>query len=308
MLAGESSRTPRHGAPGEVRRTFPQAMRALLVAWGRRRPRTGEAIFEAISRGRMDHYLLGLRSPRTSSSTRRCRASCSTWAESRQRAPHTATWSGRLVGPGLRAADGARALCAPPPVPPGRLRRGARPPRRGGAPSCPLMVLPDGSVLEDPSDPEIAKASGTTVDPDREEYDLVIVGGGPAGLSAGVYGASEGLHTLVIDREAWAARPRRAPRSATTWASRGASAAESWPAGPTSRRGSSARGSPSCNAPPAWSGTATASCSRSTTVASGEPDGGAGDGRELPAARRRVPRGLQGAGVFYGAAASEAPA
>jgi thioredoxin reductase (NADPH) len=40
---------------------------------------------------------------------------------------------------------------------------------------------------------------GTTIDPDGERYDLVTVGGGPAGLSAGVYGASEGLRTLVID-------------------------------------------------------------------------------------------------------------
>ena len=59
--------------------------------------------------------------------------------------------------------------------------------------------MPNGTVLEDPSDLEIAKASGTTIEPDGEQYDLVIVGGGPAGLSAGVYGASEGLRTLVID-------------------------------------------------------------------------------------------------------------
>jgi thioredoxin reductase (NADPH) len=63
----------------------------------------------------------------------------------------------------------------------------------------PLLVMPDGSVLEDPSDADIAKASGTTVDPAGNQYDLVIVGDGPAGLSAAVYGASEGLRTLCID-------------------------------------------------------------------------------------------------------------
>ena len=63
----------------------------------------------------------------------------------------------------------------------------------------PLLVMPDGKVLEDPSDADIARAAGTTVDPEGDQYDLVIVGGGPAGLSAGVYGASEGLRTLVID-------------------------------------------------------------------------------------------------------------
>jgi thioredoxin reductase (NADPH) len=63
----------------------------------------------------------------------------------------------------------------------------------------PLMVMPDGHVLEDPSDVDIARAAGTAVAPDRDEYDLVIIGGGPAGLSASVYGASEGLRTLMID-------------------------------------------------------------------------------------------------------------
>ena len=63
----------------------------------------------------------------------------------------------------------------------------------------PILVMPDGTVLEDPSDIEIAAASGTAVAPDREHYDLVIVGGGPSGLSAAVYGASEGLNPLLID-------------------------------------------------------------------------------------------------------------
>jgi len=63
----------------------------------------------------------------------------------------------------------------------------------------PLMILPDESVLQDPTDIEIAQAAGTTVEPHGESYDLVIVRCGPGGLSAAVYGASEGLRTLVID-------------------------------------------------------------------------------------------------------------
>ena len=61
------------------------------------------------------------------------------------------------------------------------------------------MLLPDGRVLENPTNAEIALASGGPVAPDREDYDLVIVGAGPAGLSAAVYGASEGFNTLVVD-------------------------------------------------------------------------------------------------------------
>ncbi len=61
------------------------------------------------------------------------------------------------------------------------------------------MILPDGRALSDPSNAEIAEAAGAPTDFDARDYDLVIVGAGPAGLSAAVYGASEGLRTLVID-------------------------------------------------------------------------------------------------------------
>lgn len=63
----------------------------------------------------------------------------------------------------------------------------------------PLVVLPDGTALEDPSDVELARATGGPVEPEGNEFDVVIVGAGPAGLSAAVYAASEGLDTLVVD-------------------------------------------------------------------------------------------------------------
>ena len=61
------------------------------------------------------------------------------------------------------------------------------------------MVLPTGTVLSNPSDAEIAGASGAGVNPGGRDYEVVIVGSGPAGLSAAVYGASEGFSTLVVD-------------------------------------------------------------------------------------------------------------
>jgi thioredoxin reductase (NADPH) len=66
----------------------------------------------------------------------------------------------------------------------------------------PVVLLEDGSVLERPTVLELAERLGVAVQPAQEHYDLVIVGGGPAGLAAAVYGASEGLRTVMVEREA----------------------------------------------------------------------------------------------------------
>src|SRR3954468_16869496 len=66
----------------------------------------------------------------------------------------------------------------------------------------PLLILSDGSRLEAPSIREVADKVGLQTQATLPFYDLVIVGGGPAGLAAAVYGASEGLHTVMIEREA----------------------------------------------------------------------------------------------------------
>src|SRR6185437_5621233 len=65
-----------------------------------------------------------------------------------------------------------------------------------------LVLFPDGGVLHGPSVAELAERSGVRRRAELEFYDLVIVGGGPAGLAAAVYGASEGLRTALIEREA----------------------------------------------------------------------------------------------------------
>jgi thioredoxin reductase (NADPH) len=70
------------------------------------------------------------------------------------------------------------------------------------ADGLPVALLEDGSVLERPSVLELAERLGVSVEPAADHYDLVIVGGGPAGLAAAVYGASEGLRTVMVEREA----------------------------------------------------------------------------------------------------------
>src|SRR3954471_16528743 len=66
----------------------------------------------------------------------------------------------------------------------------------------PVALLEDGTVLEQPTVLELAERLGVAAQPSADHYDLVIVGGGPAGLAAAVYGASEGLRTLMVEREA----------------------------------------------------------------------------------------------------------
>ena len=69
-------------------------------------------------------------------------------------------------------------------------------------PCLPLVLLPSGEKLVKPSPADLAQQVGMQTEAANPFYDLVIVGGGPAGLAAAVYGASEGLRTVMIEREA----------------------------------------------------------------------------------------------------------
>ncbi|MGW1029817.1 FAD-dependent oxidoreductase [Streptomyces sp. NPDC002577] len=66
----------------------------------------------------------------------------------------------------------------------------------------PLVITPDGTPLTAPDEQELAAHVGLATTPAADFYDLVIIGGGPAGLGAAVYGASEGLRTVLVERSA----------------------------------------------------------------------------------------------------------
>jgi len=76
-----------------------------------------------------------------------------------------------------------------------RLRRAA------GEDGLPLLVMADGTHHVAPSNRAVAEAAGLRTTPDTQSFDLLVVGGGPAGLAAAVYGASEGLRTAVLERD-----------------------------------------------------------------------------------------------------------
>src|SRR5690606_36632543 len=66
----------------------------------------------------------------------------------------------------------------------------------------PVVITPDGTPLVEPEPVDLAARVGLATTPEADFYDLVVIGGGPAGLGAAVYGASEGLRTVLVERSA----------------------------------------------------------------------------------------------------------
>ncbi len=203
VLAGEGP----GGAPGSellggVRRLHPQAQRALLIdygSWGK--GETGREISAAMALRRIDYYLIRPTRPQDELFHQAISTFLLEWQHARRISPHTAyivadSWSGRAHE--LREVLGQCAL-------PHKFCLADSDEGRqvvaevGDAARLPLVVFPNGEYLVDPSNAELMVGAGGPVDPQGREFDLVIVGAGPAGLSAAVYGASEGLRALVID-------------------------------------------------------------------------------------------------------------
>jgi thioredoxin reductase (NADPH) len=186
-----------------ARRFHPHAKRAMILHWGQwGDPATGDAIFDAIARARIDHYVIRPTPPPDELFHSAITGMLLEWADSQRQSPHTIhvigqAWEGRAYE--LRQLLGR---CAMPHAfeladsPSGRRLVEQAGDADGG---FPLVIFPDGTVLRNPTNAELVEASGSPVDPPSTEFDLVIVGAGPAGLSAAVYGASEGFNTLVVD-------------------------------------------------------------------------------------------------------------
>jgi thioredoxin reductase (NADPH) len=68
--------------------------------------------------------------------------------------------------------------------------------------ALPLLVFPDGSVLHKPNLPDVAAKLGLATAPTRDFYDVIIIGAGPAGLACALYCSTEGLRTILVEREA----------------------------------------------------------------------------------------------------------
>jgi thioredoxin reductase (NADPH) len=202
LAATSLSRTTGSQLLEQVRQLHSHAKRALLVpvdVWADQA--TADAIRDSMALGRIDYYV-----PRPAGSPdevfhEAVSSFLLEWARDRRLVPQTVhivgeTWSGRAYELRevfercavphafcLAESDEGRELLA----------------RAGADAKLPLMVLPDGRVLSDPSNAEIAEAAGAPAGLEERAFDVIIVGSGPAGLSAAVYGASEGLGILVVD-------------------------------------------------------------------------------------------------------------
>ena len=186
-----------------VRHVHPRAKRALLVGfgdWGQKS--VGDEIFEGVADGRFDHYVIRPADSPDELFHQTISSMLLEWGEANRASPHTVhivahSWTGRAheLRETLKQCAMVHNFCLADSNE-GRELVAAAP---AGA-EFPLVVFPNGMVLENPSNAELAVAAGGPVNPVRGEFDVVIVGAGPAGLSAAVYGASEGFSTLVVDK------------------------------------------------------------------------------------------------------------
>ncbi|MFI7599277.1 FAD-dependent oxidoreductase [Actinoplanes sp. NPDC049681] len=179
---------------------FPHARRALLTAYA-----DTDAAIQAINVVDVDHYLLKPWDPPEEKLYPVIDALLDAWQATGDRELEDIRVVGhRWSGPSYQIRDFLARNLVPyrwlgADEPEGRRLLEAA---GVGPESIPLVVTADGRALARPTPPELAEAAGLSTAPNRDFYDLIIVGGGPAGLGAAVYGASEGLKTLLVERQA----------------------------------------------------------------------------------------------------------
>jgi thioredoxin reductase (NADPH) len=179
---------------------FPRARRALLTAYA-----DTDAAIQAINVVDVDHYLLKPWEPPEEKLYPVVDAMIESWKASHDAAVDDVKIVGhRWSAPSFRARDLLARNAVPYRWYSADEAEGQRLLAAAGAgpDDVPVVVTPDGRALIEPTDAELAAVVGLNVDPSERFYDLVVVGGGPAGLGAAVYGASEGLRTVLVEREA----------------------------------------------------------------------------------------------------------
>jgi thioredoxin reductase (NADPH) len=198
---------------GRVRTMHPDARRALLVRWGAWSDRpTADAILRAMSVGDINYYVLKPWSDHDELFSRTVGEFVHEWSRTvisperevvvvaERRAPRGHAIRSLLTRNGIphtyleRGSPGAVAALG---------QIGVRNPEDLTGPVVVWMPAIGGPVLLDPSDAELCEAWGirTTLDEGDRDFDVVVVGAGPAGLAAAVYASSEGLQVLVVERE-----------------------------------------------------------------------------------------------------------
>ena len=185
----------------------PHARRALLTAYA-----DTDAAIQAINVVDIDHYLLKPWDP----PEEKLYPVVDSLLEAWQASPEAATTEVRVIGHRWSARSyGIRDFLARNLVPYRWLLaddpEGARLLSAAGvtADQLPVVITPEGKVLVQPDNAELAAQVGLATQPAADFYDLVVVGAGPAGLGAAVYGASEGLRTVLVEARALDRRGHR---------------------------------------------------------------------------------------------------
>lgn len=179
---------------------FPHARRALLTAYA-----DTDAAIQAINVVDVDHYLLKPWDPPEEKLYPVVDALVETWLATGDRpVEETKVVGHRWSAPSYHVRQFLARNSVPYRWYSVDEPEGARLVEAAGAKpgDIPVVITPDGTTLRSPGGPEIAAAVGLNTEPAAEFYDLIVVGGGPAGLGSAVYGASEGLRTVLVERKA----------------------------------------------------------------------------------------------------------